>query len=265
MKMGKEHHQPPSGCDAINWAPPPPACWTALTENEVHVWAAALDLAPEKLAWLAAALSPDELARAERFRFPQLRTRFTAARGQLRKLLGQYLQLDPASLEFAYTARGKPGLAGAAAGRLHFNLAHSQDLALIAVTRLAPLGVDVEKIRPMPDALAIAERFFSTAERAAFETLPSAAHDVAFFHLWTRKEAWLKATGDGIAESLSKIEVAFLPGEPARVRAIAGDAAAGDAWSLCELNPAGGFVGAVAIPSRQAAFECWRAELSSLK
>ena len=244
---------------ALNW--PVATTVAALTETAVHVWALPLDLAPEKIAALAATLSQDERERADRFRFEHLRHRFMAGRGGLRALLAHYLQAEPAQLEFTYASRGKPGLAGSAAGRLHFNLAHSQDLALIAVTRLAPLGVDVEKIRPMPDALAIAERFFSTAERAAFDTLPSAAHDAAFFHLWTRKEAWLKATGDGIAESLSKIEVAFLPGEPARVRAIAGDAAAGDAWSLCELNPAGGFVGAVAIPSRPAGVECWCAEL----
>jgi 4'-phosphopantetheinyl transferase len=175
----------------------------------------------------------------------------------LRALLGNYLQLDPARLEFACHSRGKPSLTGPGAGQIHFNLAHSEDLALIAVTRAGEVGVDVERIRPMPDGEAIAERFFSTREIEAFRRVPAAARDAAFFSLWTRKEAWLKATGDGIAESLAKIEVAFLPGETPRVLAIAGDAAAGEAWSLCPLNPASGFVGALAIRCRPVQLQCW--------
>ena len=111
----------------------------------------------------------------------------------------------------------------------------------------------------MPNALEIAERFFSAGEIAALKTVPPAAREEAFFRLWTRKEAWLKATGDGIAESLSKIEVAFLHDEPPGVRAIGGDAEAARAWSICSLNPAPGFVGAVAIPARDVKLSCWRA------
>jgi len=242
----------------MNWSSPPAKL--ELAGNEVHVWAAALDPVPVRLAALGELLSPDERDRAERYRFPGLRARFTAGRGQLREVLGNYLQLDPARLEFAYPARGKPSLTGLGAGQIHFNLAHSQNLALIAVTRVGEVGVDVEQIRPMRDGEAIAERFFSARESEAFRRVPVAERDAAFFTLWTRKEAWLKATGDGISESLSKIEVTFLSEEPPQVLAIAGAAEAGAAWSLCPLNPARGFVGALAIRCRSVKLQCWRAE-----
>lgn len=222
----------------------------------VHVWAVPLNPAPGVIAALVTLLSPEERERAQAYKFPALRERYTVARGQLRKLLGNYLQLDPARVEFDYTSRGKPGLMGAGADQLHFNLAHSGELALIAVTHGLPVGVDVEWVRPMPDAESIAERFFSARELAALRTVPAASRDAAFFRLWTRKEAWLKATGDGIGESLAKIEVTFLPEETPRVLAIAGDAAAGEEWSLCPLNPAAGFVGALAIRCRSIELQC---------
>lgn len=239
---------------ALDW--PSVATSPALTTTAVHIWALPLDSPPERIAALAATLSTDERERADRFSLEHLRHRFIAGRGGMRAVLANYLQAAPAQLEFTYTSRGKPSLGGDAAGRLHFNLAHSHNLALLAVTRVAPLGVDVEKVRPFPNAGDIAERFFAAGEIAAFKTLPPDARDAAFFHLWTRKEAWLKATGDGIAESLSKIEVAFLPDQPPRVLAIAGDVAAGEAWSIFPLSPAAGFVGALAIHARDVQLSC---------
>ena len=243
----------------LDW--PPLATPPALTATAVHVWAWPLDLPAERIAALTTTLATDERERASRFSLETLRDHFIAGRAGMRAMLAGYLQAAPAELEFTYTARGKPLLAGNAGGRLYFNLAHSHGLALLAVTRVAALGVDVERVRPFPNALGIAERFFSAGEIAAFRTLPTDERDAAFFRLWTRKEAWLKATGDGIAESLSKIEVAFLPDEPPGLRGIAGDPNAGESWSLCPLSPAEGFVGAVAIPARAVQLSCWRAEL----
>lgn len=239
----------------INWPPSPAEL--CLEAQVVHVWAAPLDLAAERIASLMKVLSTDELERAEKFHFPHLRNRYIAARGSLRVLLGRYLHRDPTALEFSYSSRGKPALNGQGTESLHFNLAHSHDLALIAVTRAAPVGVDVERIRPMRDADQIAGRFFSAREAEAFRKVPAAEQDAAFFSLWTRKEAWLKATGDGISESLSKFEVAFLPTDEPRVLAIGGDAAAGAAWSLSALNPAAGFVGALAAQCQGIRIECW--------
>lgn len=240
---------------AINWPPSPAELH--LEPQAVHVWAVPLDLASEQIASLATVLSTDELERAEKFRFPHLRNRFIAARGSLRALLGRYLHRDPAALEFGYSSRGKPALKGQGATQLHFNLAHSHELALIAVACAVPVGVDAERIRPMRDADRIAERFFSAREAETFRSVPATEQDAAFFSLWTRKEAWLKATGDGISESLSKFEVTFLPADEPRVLAIAGDTAAGAAWSLCALNPASGYVGALAMQRRSARPQCW--------
>jgi 4'-phosphopantetheinyl transferase len=240
---------------AINWPPSPAEL--LLNPRAVHVWAVPLDLSPKKIARLATVLSADELERADKFRFPHLRSRYVAARGSLRVLLGRFLQRDPVTLEFNYSSRGKPALKGQGTELLHFNLAHSHELALIAITRAAPVGVDVERIRPMRDADRIADRFFSAREAEAFRSVPAAEQDAAFFSLWTRKEAWLKATGDGISESLSKFEVTFLPGDEPRVVAIAGDASAGAMWSLSALNPASGFVGTLAVQCQGIRIQCW--------
>ena len=242
----------------INW-PPPSAC-LQVGADEVQVWVVALDLPANETARLERLLSGEERQRANQFKLPHLRERYTVARATLRRILGSHLDCDPAILEFEYTPRGKPFLAGHAAGHLHFNLAHSAELALIAVTQLAPLGVDVEHVRPMPEALGIAERFFSERELEVLQGLATEARDAAFFSLWTRKEAWLKATGEGISESLAKVEMAFLPNETPRVLAIAGDAGAAADWSLLPLSPTAGFVGALAIPHREVRLKCWRFE-----
>jgi 4'-phosphopantetheinyl transferase len=144
---------------------------------------------------------------------------------------------------------------------LHFNLAHSGELALLALTRAGEVGVDVERIRPMPDALELAARFFSPREVAALQTVPPDDANAAFFRLWTRKEAWLKATGEGIAESLARVEVTCRAEEACRVVAIGGDAAAAAEWSLHSLEPAAGCLGALAIRRRDVRLRCWTARL----
>ena len=227
-----------------------------LEPGELHVWAVPLEAAPERLAALAARLSPEELARAARFKFEVHRNRYIAGRGALREILGIHLATPPAALGFTYTTQGKPALAGDPA--LHFNLAHSDGLALAAVTRAGPVGVDVERIRPVKDAADLVARFFSPRENEMFQQLPPAERPAAFFNLWTRKEALLKATGEGIAGGLNRVEVSFLPGEPARLLALAGDGAAVAEWSLAALSPAPGFVGAVAVRSREVSLRCFR-------
>jgi 4'-phosphopantetheinyl transferase len=218
--------------------------------NDVHVWAARLDLPSEALARFTGLLSQEEHARATRFRFERHRNRFIAARGVLRSILATHVGPAPDELQFEYGPNGKPGLTGCLAqGGLCFNLAHSEDLALIAVTHLGPIGVDLEYVRPMADADELVARFFSVRENARFETLPANQKDAAFFNLWTRKEAWLKATGDGIGHLLNRVEVTFLPGEPAQLLALPEKAGLSRDWILRELIPAKGFVGAVAFPS----------------
>jgi 4'-phosphopantetheinyl transferase len=162
------------------------------------------------------------------------------------------LHSRPDELRFEYGPNGKPKLAAPLVeSRVFFNLAHSEDLGLIALTRLGPIGIDVEQIRPVTDADELVTRFFSSRETALFQTLPTSQKNTAFFNLWTRKEAWLKATGEGIAHSLNRVEVTFLPGEPAQLLGLPETPGLKSDWALRELTPATGFVGAVALPDLQ--------------
>jgi 4'-phosphopantetheinyl transferase len=214
-------------------------------------------MASTALSTLEGILSSSELERARRFRFDQHRNRFIAGRGLMRTLLSRYLETKPAKLEFVYNPYGKPFLSGAfAESRLNFNLAHSENLAIFAVTRAGTIGVDVERIRPLTDADQLAVSSFSARESAAFHNLPLEQKPVAFFNLWTRKEAWLKATGEGIGHLLNVIEVSFLPGEPARFLSLPGDPQTTASWILHDLKPAPGFVAALAIPAQATPLRC---------
>lgn len=185
------------------WSAPPGQL--ELVEGTVHVWRAPLDLPSERLATLLALLSEDEHKRAGRFVREQDRQRFIAARGYLRRLLSRYLQYLPEQLVFTYNEYGKPALAGAS--ELTFNLAHSEGLALYAVARQQPLGIDVEAIQATVEFEALLPRIASEAERRLWQTLPPALQPLAFFQLWTRKEAVIKALGMGLSFPLESLTV----------------------------------------------------------
>ena len=188
------------------------------------------------------------MARANRFKFPHLRNRYIAGRGALRAILAHYLQTDAGALRFDYLENGKPMFAEQFAhDGIHFNLSHTGDLALVAVTRIGLLGVDVEWVRPIKNVDELVARFFSERENELFQKVPAEQKPAAFFNLWTRKEALLKATGEGITRSLNLVEVSFLPGEPARFLAISGDAKAAEQWTLRDFTPAKEYAGAVAV------------------
>lgn len=209
-----------------------------------------LDLAhPEDLvAALAAVLSPDERRRAARFVFARDRRRFVVTRACLRVLLGRCCDVRPAAIRFAYGQQGKPSLAsGAAVPAVHFSVSHSEDLALIALARDVPLGVDLEAVRPVPDLLDIASRYFTAAEADTIATVPPDERGLAFFLCWTRKEAFSKALGEGLSLALDRYRVACRPGDPARILEIDGSAAEAAWWCVVDLQPAPGFVGAVVV------------------
>jgi len=239
----------------IDW-PEPSGGWT-IAEETVYIWAADLTNTGTPVAEYSQTLSPDELERAKRFRFERHRDRFIAGRGWLRAVLATYLQTYPGEIQFEYSQRGKPGLKDASAG-LHFNLTHCEDLALLAVTRTCPVGVDVERARALGDADDIAVRFFSTRESEGLKSLPDAEKPVAFFNLWTRKEAWLKATGEGLSESLNQVEVSFLAGEPARLVRLFGKSDSVRQWTIAGLMPAVEFIGALAAPAPNLKTICGR-------
>lgn len=210
---------------------------------------------------LAQTLAPDERERAERFHFERDRWRFVVGRGVLRTILGCYLELEPGQLKFCCGPYGKPGLAkmpSTRENRLYFNLAHSQGLALYAVTREHEIGVDVEYIRAIPEMEQIAARFFSAQENAVLRSLPPGQRQEAFFNCWTRKEAYIKAIGDGLAQPLAEFNVSLAPGEPTRLLSIKGDVQAAALWSVQALTPAPGYVAALAVKGHEGQLKYWR-------
>ncbi len=229
------------------WAPPP-ASPVALTADEVHVWRASLRPPADALARVEAHLSPDERARAARFRFAEHRTAFVAGRGAQREILARYTGLAPHALVYSESKYGKQSLAGAAASLdIRYNVSNSGDLALFALTVGREIGVDLEKLKPMPDGLDIAQRFFSAPENEIFAALDPSVRDLAFFNCWTRKEAYIKAVGEGLSMPLDRFDVAFQPGEPARLLRTRGDEAEAARWSMLALDPGPGYVGALAV------------------
>ena len=222
-----------------------------LSNGEVHIWRFRLDWTNEHVSRFESALSADERRRADRFRIGDLRRRFVAGRLLLKAVLGAYLDCLWGTVEFSYGPHGKPRLAEAfASGGLEFNLAHSHELALVALTKGCAVGVDVEAIRPMRDAERIIRRFFSPSEQAEFLALPEAERLAAFFRGWTRKEAFLKATGTGLATELDAFDVTLGPDEPAALLRVDDDPSGPARWSLHDLDSRPGFAAALAVSGR---------------
>lgn len=215
-----------------------PDPFRVLDSADVEVLGAWLDLAESECATLWSLLSPAERERAERFRAATHRNRYVVARGRLRQLLAERLGLATASIGITMTAYGKPLLAPqhAHAG-LEFNLSHSGALALYAFTRGQPVGIDVEQLREIPDADDLAARFFSTAEAAAFRALPAERRNEAFLACWTRKEAFVKAIGEGLSHPLEAFDVTLDPDLPARITRIGEQTGPSFAWSLTSFRP----------------------------
>jgi 4'-phosphopantetheinyl transferase len=220
-----------------------------LPGGEIQIWVVALDPPAVVAERLASRLAADEQQRAARFRFERHRRQYEVGRGALRTLLGAYLDLPPGEVRFAYGERGKPFLAAPPPGGsdLHFNLSNSNELALIGFVRGIEIGVDVEYRKAMPDLEQIAERFFSESERVALRQLPAHQKPAGFFNCWTRKEAYLKAVGQGLAARLDSFDVTLAPGEPPRMLTLEGDAPRAARWFFEHFQPAPDYVGALAV------------------
>ena len=211
----------------------------SLEPGAVHVWTANLD----DHASLAGLLDADEAARAKRFHFERDRRRFVAARGILRGLLSRYLGAAAGEICFGYGMRGKPFVASPATW-LRFNLSHSHGRAMLAFAREREVGVDLEAgARLKDDWPGIARRVFSPREQAELATVPAAHRRATFLNGWTRKEAYLKATGLGIVDGLQSIEVTLGPSQPCAL--LAGPA--GVRWSLHDLRTDEDFAAALVV------------------
>jgi len=239
------------------WRSPPETL--VLGCDEVHVWRATLDQTPSQIQSFLHNLAADEQARAERFYFEKDREHFIAARGVLRAILGGYLNRPPECLSFCYNSHGKPALAGESDGdAIRFSVSHSYGVALYAVTRGREVGIDIERIRFDLEVAEIAERFFSRREVAMLRTLPSEVQRQAFFRCWTRKEAYIKARGEGLSLPLDQFDVSLAPGEPAAVLGTQPDPSEASRWSLQELAAGPGYEAALAVEGQDWRLSCWQ-------
>ena len=223
----------------------------ALSNRDVHVWCASLAQSQRRVQKLHHILSAEEQLHARRFRFEHNKRFYIVGRGLLRTLLGYYLDIAPGQLRLSYGTRGKPALSEEfLASGLRFNMAHSHDIALYGIARNREVGIDVEKILPMDDLEQIAGHFFSAAEYETLCALSPREKNRAFFNCWTRKEAYLKACGDGLYRSLDQFSVSFTAGQAPAILSVAGAPREACHWSVRELIPADGYVGALVAEGR---------------
>ena len=228
---------------------------TFLTDH-IDIWKVCLDKA--KRGCDASVLSPDEIARANRFHFDKDRTHFTRCRAALRFVLAGYVAIPSTEIRFEYLSGGKPQLiADQNPRRMQFNVSHSGNMALIAIGSGHRVGVDIEKIRVDIDAIVLAERFFSIRERKGLRALPDRLRVPGFFACWTRKEAFMKATGEGLSFPLADFSVTIHPDREPGLEEIRGNVEARKRWFLADLSIVDGYRAAVAVegtPSRTAIY-----------
>lgn len=219
-----------------------------LPDDEVHVWCAFLDHPVAQLQHLEQTLSEEEHVRAERFHFERDRKDFIVARATLRNILSRYLNKEPRQLRFTYNKYGKPTLERERnSNSLCFNMSHSYGITLYAVSQGREIGVDVEHIRPDFATEEIAERFFSPKEVEALSAVPEHQKKEAFFCCWTRKEAFIKAIGQGVTFGLDYFDVSLAPGEPAALLSIKGKTEEARKWCLKELEVNSEYKAALAV------------------
>jgi 4'-phosphopantetheinyl transferase len=218
-------------------------CPVTLPAPDIEVWLAALDADARQLERCAMLLSPAERTRARQFHFERDRRRFTVARGMLRTLLGRQTGLSPAAIVFGQSPYGKPYIESAPAA-IHFNVAHSADLAIYAISRSCVPGVDIEFLHRDIDEDAVARRFFTRREYAALQRIPAADRKRAFLTCWTRKEAIVKAAGKGLQLPLDSIEVTVAPDAEPQILSITCGRIAD--WTLYSVNAGRDHVATVA-------------------
>ncbi len=240
--------------DKSRFARPPHPEAMHLLPHQVDVWRLRLHLQDDSLQLLASTLSADELQRAARFHFPADRDRFIAAHGCLRGILTHYLHCEPLQITFAINQHGKPELPN---HKLKFNLSHSGDIALVAVTQERKVGVDVERIRSGISSHSIARQYFSKSEIAELQALSLEQREAAFFTCWTRKEAYIKAQGLGLSLPLESFDVSLTPHEPAILRATRPDPQEAARWTLLSLDVDSHYASAAASEGKDLEFRLW--------
>ena len=230
-----------------------------LSHEHVDVWRTHLDLPDAAIAEYAHMLSDDERERADRFRFTAKRNEYVISRGLLRRVLAQTLGGTPERFVFTYGSHGKPALSEIWDGKaISFNVSHSHNLALVAVSLERAVGVDVEHMRSEVECENLAQRFFSPNERTALMSLPGQDRTKAFFVCWTRKEAFIKAVGKGLSLGLDQFDVSLRPGDPAALLATRWDESEASRWSIVDLDVGPEHSASLAIEGNVFKVRCWQ-------
>jgi 4'-phosphopantetheinyl transferase len=229
-----------------------------LAEDEVQLWRVDLEAIRSQESRWQELLSSDERNRAARFHFAADRQRFVASRAWLRTILAAFLATEPSELNFSYSKNDKPSLGAARAGSdITFNVSHSGGIALYAFARLREIGVDVEQIRRDFDVESIAHRFFSASEQKYLAGLPESEKVEAFFRCWTRKEAYIKATGEGLSLPLSQFDVSLAALETNALLATRPDSAEAEQWMIREVSGGAGYSAALCVRGRDWRLTHW--------
>jgi 4'-phosphopantetheinyl transferase len=229
-----------------------------LGEDEVQLWRVDLEAIRSHESRWQELLSPDERSRAARFHFAADRQRFVASRAWLRTILAAFLVTAPSELDFSYSKNQKPFLSSAYADSgITFNISHSGGIALYAFARHREIGVDVEQVRRDFDAESIAHRFFSASEQKQLAALPESEKVEAFFRCWTRKEAYIKATGEGLSLPLSQFDVSLEALETNGLLATRPDPAEAEQWMIREVPGGAGYSAALCVRGKDWRLTHW--------
>lgn len=230
-----------------------------LGNNEVHVWRVMLDQLAQNIPTLMRLLPEDEQSRAQRFAFPTDRNHFIVARGMLRLILSRYIAVAPENLRFSYSPHGKPFLNFELSKKpICFNLSHSHGMALYAIALGRKVGIDIERVRHNLDIATIAKTYFSAHEYKSLCDLPTEDQHEAFFMCWTRKEAYIKARGEGLSHPLDRFAVSLQPGDPAALLQNDSDPSEVLRWMLYHLVPDLGYIGAMAVEGHGCSVQHWQ-------
>ncbi len=217
-----------------------------LTNKQTNLHIQNLDQPQDIVDHYEALLSAQELEKAYRFVFPEHQRRYIVARGRLREILAEYTGESPTDITFEYGEHGKPTLANNQE-TLYFNVSHSEEMAIYAINKTCELGVDIEHIKREVDLISVAERYFTENESQKILFQQGFDQTISFFNCWTRKEAILKALGQGLSFPLKDCEITVLPNEPAQVIQVEGHSDAAKQWSIHSFTPAENFIVAVVV------------------
>ncbi|HMS64574.1 MAG TPA: 4'-phosphopantetheinyl transferase superfamily protein [Ignavibacteria bacterium] len=223
-----------------------------ISENEIHIYNSFAADDPDVLSSFLTILSEEEINKANRYKFQKDKNNYISFRAMLRMILSQYLYIHPSKLNFFYAEKDKPYIKDT---EIKFNISHSENFAVFAVTKVNEIGIDTEIIRELPDALEIAKNYFSEKEVKVFSKVDHDNYKEAFFNCWTRKEAFIKAIGEGLSYPLADFSVSFLPGENPEMQWIKGKEDEVKKWSLFNLDLERDYVTSLAIRSKTVKIE----------